>query len=308
VVLGTSLDLNPTGLFVDADGLNSLTVADEGNEDWLRFCQLQSGWSSSTFEGLVFQQVTNSPGEGITTSSVFRAAAAAGIPFVEVDEKNVETVLAEVDAPDDAKESMRNAVRAGRVVVVPVTRPPVQGWNGVAWQEVDPTTGSAGFMISGGLAGDLTIWDKIALGLSVVLTTVQVLKPVNPVLGSLAALTACAGIASTMNRAEAYWEEKMKDRDKAAAIGADTSHDEEQIAMWRTSAKAAFAGVAVCSVFSVIAPFTNPVEGIAVSGMYNVLALVIAVSFTIAEANWETIMDAWLEGTKPADFRGTPGF
>jgi len=120
------------------------------------------GMIASGLEHGLFEQVYKR--EGISAVKALSIANSSGIPIYEITQNNMQAVnLLEVS--NEVKQDIINNVNAGNAVTVSKTNITFHGWTGVGYIVKDPRTGSAGYMISGGLAGgelpDL-LWEFIS--------------------------------------------------------------------------------------------------------------------------------------------------
>lgn len=109
------------------------------------------GAQSSFLEGEVFTQVLQR--EGIASVSALTLSKRSGQTLTRVDSANMDTVLGQVDLGADAEAEVRSAVSRGRIAWVAQSRVTVRRWTGTGYVLEDPSTGAAGYLISGGFAG-----------------------------------------------------------------------------------------------------------------------------------------------------------
>ena len=115
-----------------------------------------SGMIGSLFEGLIFDQLfKNKNGNGISTVSVFNMANREGIPIYYIDKDNIGDALPKLNISAAVIEDIRNAVNAGKTVITPMSNISYYGWTGIGYIVRDPVTGSSGYFISGGAAGEV---------------------------------------------------------------------------------------------------------------------------------------------------------
>jgi transglutaminase-like putative cysteine protease len=114
--------------------------------DYLR----QSGITGSYLEGSTFDQLFNRfQSVGQSTTQIFNDAAELGIPIFYIDATNVDLMLPLVDASEDVKSNIQNAVNAGSYVVIPKTAPgDFQGYS-----VIDPQTGAGAYQLEFGASG-----------------------------------------------------------------------------------------------------------------------------------------------------------
>lgn len=114
-----------------------------------------TGSMASRSESAVWDQLMNETptGAGINAISYIEAAARQNIPIYHIDSTNLAAALPKLQVSTDVKIDIQDAVAAGRVVTIPQRPFAKDGFQGVGYIVFDPSTGAAGYMISGGLAG-----------------------------------------------------------------------------------------------------------------------------------------------------------
>lgn len=114
-----------------------------------------TGSMASRAESAIWDQMLNDEptGKGITAVSYIETAARLNIPIYHIDQTNVAAALPKLQVSSAIKSDIQSAVAAGRVVTIPQRSFVKDGFTGVGYIVFDPTTGAAGYMISGGLAG-----------------------------------------------------------------------------------------------------------------------------------------------------------
>jgi transglutaminase-like putative cysteine protease len=115
-----------------------------------------------------------------STSAVFAAATAQGIPIVALTAQN-QSALQAIAISADAKARITTALQAGKQVLVPAKAPTIDGAPAIAWYEVDPTTGE-----TIGVGEDGTHQDLITYGIIGAIAAVVLALLPGP-LGSIAA-------------------------------------------------------------------------------------------------------------------------
>jgi|GEM_PF-3054385 len=109
------------------------------------------GYGASALEHSVFEKTAGWP--SVSTISYLRFAANHEVPIYSINSSNINTQLPKLDLPADLKNSIQQAVNAGRVVITPKQQLKVGKWLGLGYIVLDPNTGAAGFLINGGQAG-----------------------------------------------------------------------------------------------------------------------------------------------------------
>jgi hypothetical protein len=97
----------------------------------------------------------------------------------------------------NVSEDVRAQVAAGRVVALTTVPVGAAGWEGFGYAVIDPETGNAGYMLAGGLAGGVSVWEGIEQMLWITLTGVLVFGPISPVIQVVAFLVGSVSIGMT---------------------------------------------------------------------------------------------------------------
>ena len=96
--------------------------------------------------------------DSVSTGKIFYEASVQGIPIHILDDpETLETELAAISAYSNVKDHILSYVNAGYTAMIPQRNITVGSWSGQGWIVMDEETGSAGYMICGGLHGDNTI-------------------------------------------------------------------------------------------------------------------------------------------------------
>ena len=121
-----------------------------------------TGMFGSTLENSLFENV----GRGsVSTMRLLSLALARGIPVYRIDASNRAEILPKLALSPWVESAIVNALDSGRVVTVPEQELAVNDWSGVGFIVLDPVSGAAGYMISGGLFGNTdtisggSLWD-----------------------------------------------------------------------------------------------------------------------------------------------------
>jgi hypothetical protein len=95
--------------------------------------------------------------ESISTAELFGLANATGTPLVTIDEWNLAEELAALDLPENIAADIENAVYQKLKVTIPRLETVYEDWLGTGWLKENPVTGEAGWMLSGMIAGGMTV-------------------------------------------------------------------------------------------------------------------------------------------------------
>lgn len=111
---------------------------------------LTSGSIGSATEHAVFEQLYGI--ESVSTEKILTLANRQGIPIYTIDRSNIDQILPNLDiSPSVIQNIYEMVVYNGWTAVVPQRNVQLNQWYGQGWIVMDPQTGSAGYMISGGL-------------------------------------------------------------------------------------------------------------------------------------------------------------
>jgi hypothetical protein len=193
------------GLKMDVQRNLELTQATDGDSNNVVQYMLASGLNSSYLEGKVPEQLFSTPTnpvQGLSAVKIIQTANDQGIPIYTIDQSNISNVLPQLQLSSDVISDIQNAVNAGEIVTVPQREITFNGWTGVGYVVVDPTTGAGAYMISGGVGGAFIyiLWWigyiilLVALSLSLVLLASESLPAFIALMGTnLADFTALVG-------------------------------------------------------------------------------------------------------------------
>jgi hypothetical protein len=204
-MFGVATNISIAGLKMDVQRNLELTEATEGNNKSILQYMLTSGMNSSALENSVPERIFSTPTnpvQGISAVKALQIANDQGIPIFTINQNNIGTALLQL--PSDVIEDIQNAVNAGKVVTVSQTQITYNGWTGVGYIIIDPTTGAGAYMISGGLSGGELFWMSIVWGVLFFLTFMASL--VLPVVGGVivAVLSGALGTALSMMIKQSY--------------------------------------------------------------------------------------------------------
>nr|WP_263324589.1 polymorphic toxin-type HINT domain-containing protein [Neobacillus sp. Marseille-Q6967] len=144
----------PGGMYIDVDRNIASVVSKKGDkQDELAF-MLATGSLESAMEHGIYEQFLGIP--SVSTIKVLEEANNRGIPIYTVTKKNIADVLPKLNVSSMVKHDITNAVNQGRIVTIPEKELTYYDWQGTGYLVMDPKTGAAGYMISGGAAGGST--------------------------------------------------------------------------------------------------------------------------------------------------------
>ncbi|TYQ16558.1 UNVERIFIED_CONTAM: aspartate kinase [Acetivibrio alkalicellulosi] len=136
------VEVNEGGMYIDVDRNAKSVISLNGDKEAQKAYMIASGMIGSAMEHIIFEQMTNVP--SVSSIKVLQQANARGIPIHMVTTENINEVLPILEVSNSVKRDIRDSVNAGRIVQIPERNIQYFDWYG---------TGSAGYMISGGIAG-----------------------------------------------------------------------------------------------------------------------------------------------------------
>jgi hypothetical protein len=113
---------------------------------------LSNGLYSSALEHGVIEAL-NEGGKGISAVKALSLANDNGIPVYRINSTNSESVIQRLQVSPETVNNIRNAVAAGKEVIVPERSIQYYQWIGEGYIVFDPNTGAGDYLISGGLFG-----------------------------------------------------------------------------------------------------------------------------------------------------------
>ncbi len=156
--LGIAENVNAAGLKMDVQRNVELTEAMDGDNNKVIQYMLASGMNSSALENGLPEQLLSTPSnpvKGISAIKAIQIANDQGIPIYTINQSNISTILPQLQLPSDVISDIQNAVNSGKMVEVSQTEITYNGWSGVGYIVIDPTTGAGSYMLSGGLSGGI---------------------------------------------------------------------------------------------------------------------------------------------------------
>lgn len=110
-----------------------------------------SGLSASSWESRILEVFFDLP--SVSAVRLLKLASERNVPLLSIDSANRIDMLPQLQASDVVKNDIENAVNAGKKVIIPQSEVTYNQWTGTGYIVMNPDTGAAGYMISGGLAG-----------------------------------------------------------------------------------------------------------------------------------------------------------
>ncbi|MFQ5814373.1 MAG: hypothetical protein ACE5I2_14445, partial [Anaerolineae bacterium] len=148
-------DVTNVGMNVDVRRYVVSAASRTGERDLERAYVLTTGALASAAEHSVFQLLQQA--RSVSAVKLISEANNRGIPVFGIDATNVDLILPQLNVSSDVLNDVRNAVAAGKQVLIPQENVPLLNWNGVGYIILDPQTGAGAYLISGGIAGGATV-------------------------------------------------------------------------------------------------------------------------------------------------------
>ncbi len=153
-LFGVPYNISEGGIGIDVDKNEYLPFSYDGSQDRARDFMIVSGLGSSAWEDRVLQAFYDIP--SVSAARLLRLANQQGVPVYTIDSGNISTTLTQIQVSAEVSDAIRNAVNAEKKVIVSQTYVQYEGWNGIGYIVLDPSTGAASYMISSGTAGGNT--------------------------------------------------------------------------------------------------------------------------------------------------------
>lgn len=150
-LFGLPLIVSESGLNMDVDRNINIVVTPTQDSERIKSFMILSGLSSSAWENRILEAFLDIP--AASTVRLLKLASDQGIPVYTIDSTNLNDMLPQLQIAADVKADIANAVNAGKKVIISKSNVTYNQWNGVGYIVMNPSTGAAGYMISGGLAG-----------------------------------------------------------------------------------------------------------------------------------------------------------
>ncbi len=152
------------GVYLDADlrRIETVQSAQYGvqSEREKLFMQL-SGLQGSILENRIFED--DFQVESISTAKLIQlctANSALCTGMITIDKNNIETILPTLSVDDNIKEDMVNAVNQGYELRTVNSELAYHDWSGIGYITEKPETGESGWMLSGMIAGGMTVKEE----------------------------------------------------------------------------------------------------------------------------------------------------
>jgi len=156
-----------TGVYIDVDRDIQNPFSITGDQTKSKEYSILSGYTSSGLEHLIYEKQS-----GINSISAVKAIQIAkeqGLTVYDIDKTNINQIVPILGVSEQVKQDIVNSVNVGKVVKIPEQEITYYDWRGVGYIVMDPETGAAGYLISGGLSGGGSV---VAMNLSTLVDTI----------------------------------------------------------------------------------------------------------------------------------------
>ena len=149
----------------------------------VRDFMLYSGFVGSYLESFVLEETVGV--FAVSTMEVFKVALSRGMELVKIDSQNSDE-FEKIKADDKTLSEMKNAVKAGRTIIVPKEEMCYYGWKGTAYIALDTSTGEGAYMISGSMCGGSTAINIIVGTINVIIAAYDLIAAIDMIILGLA--------------------------------------------------------------------------------------------------------------------------
>jgi transglutaminase-like putative cysteine protease len=147
---GVPVSFEWTGLIVDADRRIVGPFAVNGNAAKGRPYMVLTGMDGSIMENRVFED--NFGQEAVSTIKILELASDQGVALCTID-SSIAADCPGFAHPSSVFNAVNSALAAGHIVIIPRAPITVFLWSGTGYIDMEPGTGAAGYIISGGING-----------------------------------------------------------------------------------------------------------------------------------------------------------
>lgn len=180
---GNPISFEWTGLVVDADRRIIGPFGVSGDPAYEVPYMIVSGMEGSLMENRVFEDIYEQ--EAVSTIKILALASDAAIDICTIT-SSIAADCPGTSQPTSVLSAINAALAAGHVVTIPKAPITVGMWVGTGYIDMDPSTGAAGYIISGGINGaveglgggaTVDVWPIILPCLFSTITAAEVLEP-----------------------------------------------------------------------------------------------------------------------------------
>lgn len=143
------------GMVVDADRCTVGPFPVDGDNDKQKAFMVLSGADGSISENRIFEDTFDE--EAVSTIKILELASDMGIPIYTFNSSNIGSIYSSLNLSSTVESAIYSAVAGGQEVTVPRDNITYLEWYGTGYIDMDPISGAAGYIISGGHSGGATV-------------------------------------------------------------------------------------------------------------------------------------------------------
>ncbi len=151
---GVPYKISEGGIGIDVGKNEYFPFPYDGSSNRARDFMIVSGLGSSAWEDRVLQAFYDVP--SVSAARLLRYASQQGVLIYTIDGTNISDILPQLLVSSQVLDDIKNAVNASKKVIISKTGVQYEGMDSIGYIVLDPGTGAAGYMISGGLAGGMS--------------------------------------------------------------------------------------------------------------------------------------------------------
>lgn len=144
------------GVFIDAALRGIETVSRVGDASREKTFMRLSALQGSVLENRIFEDAFKV--DSVSTAKLMAQANGSATQLITIDATNIYTLLPSLPFDDDTKTDITNAVNQNLIVTIPPSEMTYMAWTGIGYIKENPVTGESGWMLSGMVAGGMTVW------------------------------------------------------------------------------------------------------------------------------------------------------
>ena len=207
-IMGVPVAISDGTLYIDVDtdtvglaynqeeNIHQKTEKIVRNNANIKNFMMASGLMGSYLEGYVVGEATNT--KGVSSVSIIKESKERGINIVTLSEEN-KAILNTLSIDKTAKNEIEKALNNGKTVIVPEKSIQYYDWNGTGYITLNPETGEAAYMISGGLCGGESSQDLAMTLFTIIVAVAAIFAIAVFVYFAWSAIAAMIGVALTIS-------------------------------------------------------------------------------------------------------------
>jgi len=150
-LFGAPRSVKVTGTTIDVDRAVYVNFSKSGDLQIPIDFLVASGFVGSSSEHAIIEQLYEV--QAISAIKAIQIANAQGLKNYTITQTSIASILPLLQVSPSVKNDIQNAVNAGKEVFIPEREIQLNDWNGIGYIVSDPSTGAAGYLISGGIGG-----------------------------------------------------------------------------------------------------------------------------------------------------------